>query len=97
MSKPAQAISTSQHDPSSVASPPTPHEADVRQVQNPSSGDRCVRHDYRPTEYKPWLVSDDAYGDPCYWWFIIEFNNIFDIEEFVAGITIQIPPLTYIG
>lgn len=51
----------------------------------------------KSTEYKPWLVSDEAYSDPGYWWFIMEFNNIFDIEEFVAGITIQIPPLTYVG
>ena len=45
------------------------------------------------TQYKPWLVSDDAYNDPGYWWWIMEFNNIFDIEDFEAGRTIKIPPV----
>jgi hypothetical protein len=44
-------------------------------------------------QYKPWLVSQKAYNDPGYWWFIMEFNNIFDVEEFTAGKTIKIPPL----
>jgi hypothetical protein len=48
------------------------------------------------TQYRPWLVSQDAYGDPGYWWYIMEFNDIFDVEEFTAGKTIQIPPLSAI-
>lgn len=46
------------------------------------------------TQYRPWLVSNDAYGDPGYWWLIMEFNNLFDIEDFSAGKTIKIPPIT---
>lgn len=48
------------------------------------------------TQYKPYLVSQDAYGDPGYWWYIMEFNNIFDIEDFEEGKTIKIPPVTYL-
>ena len=46
------------------------------------------------TQYKPYLVSQDVYGDTGYWWFIMEFNNIFDIEDFIVGKTIRIPPIT---
>jgi hypothetical protein len=48
------------------------------------------------TEYKPWLVSQIAFNDPRYWWFIMEYNNIFDIEDFSAGRTIKIPSATEI-
>jgi hypothetical protein len=72
-------------------------------VYNPSSPDRNRKvapgevlffNITKGTQYKPWLVSQDAYGDPGYWWFIMEFNNFFDIEDFTAGKTIEIPPLT---
>ena len=46
------------------------------------------------TQYKPYLVSQVVYGDPGYWWYIMEFNNIFDVEDFVVGKTIRIPPIT---
>ena len=46
------------------------------------------------TQYKPYLISQTAYGDPGYWWYIMEFNNMFDIEEFVVGKTIKIPPIS---
>ncbi len=45
------------------------------------------------TQYKPWLISQSAYQDPGYWWYIMEFNNLFDVEEIVAGKTIKIPPI----
>ena len=48
-------------------------------------------------QYKPYLVSQDVYGDPGYWWYIMEFNNIFDIEDFIVGKTIRIPPITSLG
>ena len=48
------------------------------------------------TEYKPWLVSQEAYNDPGYWWLIMEFNDIFDIEDFQNGKTIKIPPASII-
>jgi len=41
--------------------------------------------------YRPDLVSNDSYGTPDFWWKIMEANNIKDIYEFKAGITIRIP------
>lgn len=49
------------------------------------------------TEFKPWLVSQISYNDPGYWWLIMEYNNIFDIEEFEAGRTIKIPSATILA
>lgn len=43
------------------------------------------------TQYRPDLVSFKAYGVPHYWWRIMEFNHIFDIMDFKAGVTIRIP------
>jgi len=51
----------------------------------------------RGTQYKPWLASDDIYGDPGYWWLLMEFNNIFDVEEFTTGKTIRVPPVEMAG
>lgn len=51
----------------------------------------------RGTQYKPWLVSQEAYRDPGYWWFLMEFNNIFDVEDFKAGKTIKIPNLSIVN
>ncbi len=45
------------------------------------------------TEFKPWLISTEAYGDPAYWWYIMEYNNIFDVEEITMGKTLKIPPI----
>lgn len=47
----------------------------------------------RGTQYKPYLISQDVYGDPGYWWYIMEFNNIFDVEDLVVGKTIRVPPI----
>ena len=46
------------------------------------------------TQCKPWLISQSAYGDSGYWWAIMEYNNIFDVEEIVIGLTLKIPPLS---
>jgi hypothetical protein len=48
-------------------------------------------------QYKPYLVSQDVYGDPGYWWYIMEFNNIFDIEDFTVGKTLRIPPINILS
>jgi len=42
-------------------------------------------------EYRPDLVSFDVYGFPDMWWKIMEHNGIFDIFDFKAGKTLQIP------
>ncbi len=43
------------------------------------------------TEYRPDLVSRQAYGVVDFWWKIMETNNIKDVFEFSAGKTIRIP------
>lgn len=42
-------------------------------------------------EYRPDLVSQQAYGTTDLWWKIMEANNMMDILEFKAGTTIRIP------
>lgn len=65
-------------------------------IQDISKIDRDVKYYVitKGSQYKPWLVSDEAYNDSGYWWLIMEFNDIFDIEDFEAGKTIKIPSLT---
>lgn len=46
------------------------------------------------TQYRPDLASQDVYNDPGYWWFLMESNDIFDIENFVIGKTLKIIPIT---
>lgn len=43
------------------------------------------------TEYRPDLVSQQAYGTPDFWWKIMEINGIKDIIDFKTGRTIRIP------
>ena len=41
---------------------------------------------------RPWVLAHDRYKDVNYTWFILQYNNILDIEtEFVAGATIFLP------
>lgn len=42
-------------------------------------------------EYRPDLVSFKAYGTVDLWWRIMEINNIKDVYDFKAGLTIRIP------
>lgn len=42
-------------------------------------------------EYRPDLVSYRAYGTVDFWWKIMEANQIYDIFDFKAGVTIRIP------
>ena len=44
------------------------------------------RHEYRPD-----LLSYEAYGTIDFWWKIMEANNIKDIWDFKAGTNIRIP------
>lgn len=43
-------------------------------------------------EGNPQVISTVFYGEPRYWWFICQFNNILDpISEITAGRVIYIP------
>ena len=42
-------------------------------------------------EFRPDLLSQDAYGMTDFWWKIMEANNIKDIYEFKAGLNIRLP------
>lgn len=43
------------------------------------------------TEFRPDLISNEAYGTPNFWWKILEANEMVDIDEFKAGVNIRIP------
>ena len=42
-------------------------------------------------EYRPDLVSYDFYGFTDAWWRILQANNMYDIYDFKAGVTIMLP------
>ena len=43
-------------------------------------------------EGNPQIISSIFYGEPRYWWFICQYNNILDpVGEIVAGRQLQIP------
>jgi hypothetical protein len=42
-------------------------------------------------EYRPDLVSQQAYGTVDFWWKIMEANSIMDIFDFKSGLTIRLP------
>jgi len=42
-------------------------------------------------EYRPDKISQKMYGSPDFWWKILEANNMKDIYEFKAGLTIRLP------
>jgi hypothetical protein len=46
-------------------------------------------------QYRPDLVSKDAYGLTDFWWKIMEINGINDIMDFKAGRTIILPGSIY--
>ena len=46
--------------------------------------------------YRPDLVANQAYGAPDFWWRIMEANDIKDIFDFKAGITIRLPGNIYL-
>lgn len=47
-------------------------------------------------EFRPDLLSFDAYGTPDFWWKILEANNISDIYNFTAGLNIRLPDSIFI-
>lgn len=61
-----------------------------RQSFSPSNDDRFYVIN-AGTQYRPDLVSFRAYGDPRWWWKIMEVNNINDVFDFEIGRTIVIP------
>jgi hypothetical protein len=42
-------------------------------------------------EYRPDLLSQDAYGTPDFWWKIMQANGIYDIFDFISGLNVRIP------
>lgn len=49
----------------------------------------------KSTEYRPDLVSTDFYGTSIFWWKIMEANNIKDVFDFKAGLSLYIPADVY--
>jgi hypothetical protein len=45
-------------------------------------------------EFRPDLVSHRFYGFADYWWKIMEANQISDVMDFRAGVTIRLPFFT---
>lgn len=47
-------------------------------------------------EYRPDLVAKRAYGSALIslWWKIMEVNDIYDVFDLKAGLTLRIPPLS---
>ena len=62
----------------------------VRTPYVPSSSDK---HAVVPAgmEYRPDLISEQAYSTPDYWWRIMEANNMFDVMDLKTGTNIIIP------
>jgi hypothetical protein len=46
-------------------------------------------------QYRPDLVSKEKYGIVDFWWKIMEVNNIKDVFDFKAGMTIILPRNIY--
>jgi hypothetical protein len=61
-----------------------------RQKQTTSTSDKFMVVG-KGSEYRPDLVSNQFFGVPDFWWQIMEYNQIYDIFDFKAGITIRIP------
>lgn len=47
------------------------------------------------TEFRPDMVSQQAYGVPDFWWKIMEVNNIKDVYDFKVGVNIRLPANIY--
>ena len=47
-------------------------------------------------EYRPDLIARRAYGNSLisFWWKIMEANDLFDVFDLRAGLTLRIPPLS---
>ncbi len=45
----------------------------------------------RGTEFRPDIVAKKVYNNENYWWAIMLENNIFDVYDFKAGLTIKLP------
>jgi hypothetical protein len=61
-----------------------------RQAIQPSSDDKFTIIS-ATSQYRPDLVSNAFYGAPHFWWKIMEFNGIYDIMDFKAGVTLRLP------
>lgn len=43
---------------------------------------------------KPDLISYRIYNDPQYWWILLAYNNIIDVESVVIGLVLEYPSLS---
>ena len=43
------------------------------------------------TQFKPERIAHMVYGDSTKWWIIMRANNLIDVEQLRAGMTINIP------
>ena len=59
------------------------------------TGEEKVMLITKGVEYRPDLGAYEVYGMPDAWWKILEANNMKDILEFKAGVTIVIPGLGF--
>ena len=61
-------------------------------VRKPYIPSKTDKHAVVPAgmEYRPDLISEQAYGSPDYWWKIMEANNMFDVI-YAAGVFHHIP------
>lgn len=48
------------------------------------------------TEFRPDLISYNAYEDSSYWWIIMEANNLGSVDQIKTGMTLLIPRLEVI-
>ena len=65
-----------------------------RKTFEPSSSDKfmVIKHGM---EFRPDLIAKKAYGSQLigYWWKIMEANNIRDVFDLKAGVTLRIPAI----
>ena len=64
-----------------------------KKVKFTAEGDEKTMLITKGVEYRPDLVAFDIYGIPDVWWQILEANNIFDVFDFKAGLTIILPKI----
>jgi hypothetical protein len=66
-----------------------------RNINDPASDDMYMVIT-KSREYRPDLVSNAVYGDPDFWWKIMEVNGMKDIFDFKAGANIRLPRNIYV-
>lgn len=55
----------------------------------PSGGEKVIQAE----EFRPDLLSYSIYGDYQYWWILMLYNDILDIEDVSIGLTVRYPTI----